>query len=70
MAIQLAEQHGSLSGRIFGQIVASDFSLVIVIDQANKRTGYLTKALATSLSIMDSDNEDDLVNIRRDGVQF
>ncbi len=60
----------SLSGRIFGQIVASDFSLVIVINQTNKRTGYLTKALATSLSIVDGHNEDDLVNFRRDGVQF
>ena len=30
----------------------------------------LTEALATSLSIVDGHNEDDLVNFRRDGVQF
>lgn len=70
MTIQLPKQHGSFSRSVFCQIVASNFSLIVIIHQTDKCAGNLTEALATSLSIMDSDNENNFVDIPRYRVQF
>lgn len=51
MTIQLPKQHGSFSRSVFCQIVASNFSLIVIIHQTDKCAGNLTEALATSLSI-------------------
>ena len=69
VAVQLAEDHGGLGGRVLAQVVAGDLGAAGLVDDADEGVADLTEVLAPVLGVVDGDGEDDLVDLGRDPRQ-
>ena len=63
VTVQLAEDHGGLGGGVFGQVVASDFLAVGLVQDADVGVAHLTEGLLASFGVMDGDGEDQLLHV-------
>src|ERR1022692_930848 len=65
-AVELAEDHRSLSGCVLGQVIAGDLGVVGLIENPDERVAYLAEALLPLLGLVDADREDDLAALGGD----
>src|SRR4051812_48459189 len=69
VAVQLAEDHGRLGGRVLRQVVARDLGAAGLVDDADVGVADLAEVLAAVLRVVDGDREDDLVDVGRERGQ-
>src|SRR5690606_4596338 len=67
VAVELAEDHGGLGGRVLRQVVAGDLGAAGLVDDADVGVADLPEVLAAVLRVVDGDREDDLLDIGREG---
>src|SRR4051812_25343976 len=67
VAVQLAEDHGGLGGRVLRQVVAGDLGAAGLVDDADVGVAHLSEVLRAVLGVVDRDREDDLVDVGGQG---
>src|SRR6476469_2904935 len=69
VAVQLAEDHGSLGGRVLAEVVAGQLGARCLVDDADERVADLTERLATAVALVDRHREDDRSDGRGHGLE-
>ena len=72
-AVELAEHESRLRGGVLAQVVADDLGVVhgiVGVEDSDVGVGDLAEVLSPAVRLVDAREEDDLVGVRRQGVQL
>ncbi len=69
VAVQLAEDHGGLGGRVLGEVVARELLAAGLVGDADVRVADLAEVLLAGVRVVHRHREDDLGDVRGDRGQ-
>src|SRR5690606_412428 len=69
VAVQLAEDHGGLGGRVLGQVVAGQLFAVAAVHDTDVGVAHLAEGLLAGGGVVDRDGEEDALDVRRGACQ-